>query len=135
VDADFLARARLADALSNWITSQALFHSRKETFGEKFEDCIPAKFSSLTEVLKVLSSSLFTEVKFRMEDFFRARKACRMRVFSSCRANLRADLVKFSPFSALLFQQSVVDIVLAELQTEDKDPSLAFEKRPFPKLK
>ena len=88
----------------------------KEAFRESFENCLPTKFSSILEVLKVLLSSLFTEVKFRTEDFFRARKACRMKVFAFCGANLRADLLlKSSPFSALLFQQSVVDIVLAEL--------------------
>jgi len=106
----------------------------KETFGERFEDCLPTKFLSLMEVLKVVSSSLFTEVKFLTKDFFRARKACRMKIFSSCGANLRADLLlKSSPFSAHAVPQSVIDTVLAELRTADKDPTLAFGKKSFPK--
>jgi len=41
--------------------------------------------------------------------------------------------MKFSPFSALLSQQSVVDTVLAELRTADKNPTLASGKKTFPK--
>jgi len=134
VDTDFVDRAHLADALSNWVASQALLKSMKETFGGKFGDSVPSEFTNLSEVPRVLGSSLCTEVKNKTEDFFRARKACRVKVFSSCGANLSANLLmKASPFSILLFQQSVVDTVLAELRSADKDPTVAFGKKSFPK--
>jgi len=106
----------------------------QETFGNKFGEDIPTDFTNLIEVLKVLVAALFTELKTRTEDFFRARKACRVRSFISCGSNLRADLLlKSSPFSVLLFQQSVVDTILAELRTADKDPGVAFGKKSVPK--
>jgi len=104
----------------------------KETFGKKFSESVPSDFTSLSEVLRVLGASLFREVKMRTEDFFRARKACRVKVFSSFGTNLRADLLmKSFPFSVLAFLQSVVDTVLAELRSADKDPTVAFGRKSF----
>jgi len=106
----------------------------EETFGNKFGEEIPTEFTSLAEILKVLFASLFTEIKTCTEDFFRARKACRVKSFTSCGFNLKADLLlKSSPFSVLLFQQSVVDTILAELRSADKDPVMAFGKKSVPK--
>lgn len=51
-------------------------------------------FSDHLDSSKVLTSSLFTEFKVRVEDFFKARKACCEKVFSSCLNNLRADHLK-----------------------------------------
>ena len=134
VEADFLSRGRLADTLTNWVTAQALLKDMGGVFSDKFGDEVPIEFTGLSEVLKVLISSLFAEVKTRTEDFFKARKACRARAFVSCPSHLRADLLlKSSPFSVLLFQQSVVDTVLAELRTADKDPATAFGKKFIPK--
>jgi len=66
--------------------------------------------------LAVLAASLLSSVKDRTEEFFKARKACRDRVFMGCSVNLRADLLlKSSPFSTQLFKQSVVDTILSEL--------------------
>jgi len=51
----------------------------------------------------------------------------------ACASNLRADLLlKLPPFSALLFEQGVVDTILAELRTADKDSSVAFGKKSVP---
>jgi len=136
VEVDFVARGRLADTLSNWVTTQALLKDLEETYEKRFGDGASTEFVSHIEVLRVLVAFLFSEVKTRTEDFFRARKARRNKVFVSCAANLRADhLLKSSPFSVLLFQQSVVDTILAELRTADKDPGLAFGKSLFPKDK
>jgi len=125
VEADFVVRGRLADTLTK---------NMKETFKKRFGDEVPTEFAGLAEVLKVLAASLFSEVKSQTEDFFRARKACRTRAFVSCCSKLRADLLlKSSSFSVLLFQQSVINTILAELRTADKDPATAFGKKFVPK--
>jgi len=134
VEADFVSRGLLADTLTNWVTSQALLKNMEETFRKRCGDEGPTEFAGLAEVLKVLAASLFSEVKSWTKDFFRARKDCRTRVFVSCSSNLRVDLLlKFYPFSVLLFQQSVVDTIVAELRTADKDPATVFGKKFVPK--
>jgi len=103
------------------------------SYEEKFLAEIPAKFVDHIEALRVLTSLLLTEVRLRTEEFFKTRKACPGKVFTACSSNFRADLLlKSTPFSALLFEQSVVDTILAELRTADKDPGSAFGKKPFP---
>lgn len=72
-----------------------------------FGDEVLTVFVSHIEVFKVLISSLFMEVKLETKDLFKVKKACHDKVFTSCATNLRADLLlKSSPFSVLLFQQS-----------------------------
>jgi len=133
VEADFGARSRLAEALLQWTSSQAMLGTLKTSLTVQFGDNIPSTFVDHCNSLSVLAASLLSSVKDRTQEFFKARKACRDRVFTGCSANLRADLLlKSSPFSAQLFEQSVVDTILSKLQTADKDPGSAFGKHAAP---
>jgi len=74
---------------------------------------------------------LLTEVRLKTEQIFKTRKACPDKVFTACSPNSRAYLLlKSFPFLALLFEQSVIDTILAKLRTADKDLGLAFGKNP-----
>ncbi|EJW94879.1 hypothetical protein EVA_17013, partial [gut metagenome] len=123
VEADFGARSKLAEALLQWTSSRAMLISLKSSLSTQFGENIPSAFVDHFKALNVLESSLLSSVRDRTEDFFKARKACRDKVFTVCSANLRADLLlKSSPFSTQLFEQCVVDTILSELRTADKDP-------------
>jgi len=75
---------------------------------------------------------LFAEVTNLIEDFFKARKAWRDKVFSACPSNLRADLLlRSSPLSPLLLEQSGVDTILTQLRTADQDLGAAFGKKAY----
>ena len=131
-ETDSLARARLADALVSWTSSQALIDSWVTALEQNFPQGLSALFVANMDSLKVLTTSWLSEVKHRTEDFFRARQACREKVFASCALNLRSDLLlRSSPFSVQLFDQGVVDTILAELRTADKEVSAAFAKKSF----
>jgi len=132
VDADFIVRGRLNDAITNWLATQSLYKSMQASY-EKYGKEIPYDFCDHIEATRVIGSFLFVEVKNWTEDFFRTRKACSNKVFTSCASNQRADMLrKFSPFSALLFEQGVIDTILVELRTEEKVPGMAFGKKSVP---
>jgi len=130
VESDYNARSKLAEALMQWTSSRAMLISFKSSLSAQFGDNIPSAFVGHFKSLNILESSLLSSVRDRTEEFFKARKACREKVFAGCTANLRADLLlKSSPFSSQLFEQGVVDTILSELRTADKDPGSAFGKR------
>jgi len=129
VEADFGARSRLAEALLQWTSSQAMLGTFKTSLTVQFGNNIPSTFMDHRNSLAVLAASLLSSVKDRTEEFFKARKACRDRIFTGCSANLCADLLlKSFPFSTQLFEQSVVDTILSELRTAHKAPGSAFGK-------
>jgi len=73
IEADFVARGRLADILTNWVTFQA-FLKNGETFGNRFGNEIPTEFASLSEVLKVLVASLFLGGQDSDREFFQSQE-------------------------------------------------------------
>jgi len=132
-EADFIARGRLSDSLTNWLATQSLFKGMQASYHMQSGNEIPDIFVDHLESTKGIVSSLFTNFKYRTENFFKARKACRDKNFMSCPNNLRTDLLlKSSPFFILLFEQGVINTLLTELRTADKDLQRGFGKKSFP---
>jgi len=73
IDADYLARGRLGGSLTNWQAAVSL-NKDLRSFEEQFkEGDWPQGLADHLKTSKVLASSLFTDFKVRVEDFFKTR--------------------------------------------------------------
>lgn len=59
IKADFIARARLNDSLTNWLPTQSLYKEMQELYRTHFGNEIPDSFIGHLESIRVISSSMF----------------------------------------------------------------------------